>query len=243
MEMDADQHLEPDGPENPGNGLNVILFGASGMVGGGVLKECLSDSRIRSVLVVGRRSCGVTHPKLRELIRADLFDLDDVKAELTGFEACFFCVGVSSAGMSEARYRRITLDLTIGVAKVLGELNPGLTFCYVSAQGADSSERGRIMWARVRGETENRLLELPFPAYAFRPGIIQPAKGIPSRTKWVRALYTVVGPLFPILKRLLPNQVTTTGRIGRAMIRAATTGSSQRLLEVKDINALAEGGR
>jgi len=242
MEMDAEQHLKSDGPENSGNGLNVILFGASGMVGGGVLKECLSDPRVGSVLVIGRRSCGVKHPKLRELLRADLFDLDDAKPELTGYHACFFCVGVSSAGMSEARYRRITLDLTIGVAQTLGELNPGLTFCYVSAQGADSSEAGRIMWARVRGETENRLFGMPFPTYAFRPGIIQPAKGIPSRTKWVRALYVLVGPFFPILKRLLPNHITTTGRIGRAMIRAATTGSAKHLLEVKDINALAAEG-
>jgi hypothetical protein len=180
----------------------------------------------------------VVHPKLHELLREDLFDLDDVRAELTGYEACFFCIGVSSAGMSEARYRRVTLDLTITVAELLGELNPGITFCYVSAQGSDSSERGRIMWARVRGETENRLLQMPFPVYSFRPGFIQPAKGIPSNTKWVRALYAVLGPIFPILDRLFPNQVTTTGRIGRGMIRTATTGSAVHVLEVKDINAL-----
>ena len=220
-------------------GMNVILFGASGMVGGGVLRECLGDPRIASVLAVGRRSCGVAHPKLRELLRSDLFDLDDVKDELTGYQACFFCVGVSSVGMSEAEYRRVTFDLTVAAATVIGAVNPGLTFCYVSAQGSDSSGRGRLMWARVRGETENRLFQMPFPAYTFRPGLIQPLKGVPSRTMGVRVLYAVVGPFFPVLHRLFPNQVTTTVRIGRAMIRVATSGCANRVLETRDINALA----
>ena len=219
--------------------MKVILFGASGMVGGGILRECLEDSRVESILVVGRRPCGVADPKLRELLRPDLFDLDAVRDDLTGYEACFFCLGVSSSGMSEADYRRVTLDLTVSAATVLGEVNPGLTFCYVSAQGSDSSGRGRFMWARVRGETENRLLQLPFPAYTFRPGFIQPFKGIPSRNKAVRVLYAVLEPLFPVLNRLFPNQVTTTVRIGRAMIRAATVGCSNHVLEPRDINALA----
>ena len=209
------------------------------MVGGGVLSECLEDPRVESILSVGRRSCGVVHPKLRELLLSDLWDLDVVKGDLTGYEACFFCLGVSSAGMSEADYRRVTFDLTIAAATVLGEVNPGLTFCYVSAQGSDSSGRARFMWARVRGETENRLLQMPFPAYTFRPGFIQPFKGIPSRTKAVRVLYAVLGPLFPVLNRLFPNHVTTTVRIGRAMIRTATIGCSNHVLETRDINALA----
>ena len=219
--------------------MNVVLFGASGMVGGGVLRECLADPRVASILAVGRRSCGVAHPKLRELLRSDLLDLNDMKGDLTGYQACFFCLGVSSVGMSEAEYRRVTLNLTIAAATVLGEVNPGLTFCYVSAQGSDSSGRGRFMWARVRGETENRLLQMPFPAYAFRPGFIQPYEGVPSRTKSLRVLYAVLGPLFPVLNRLFPNQVTTTVRIGRAMIRAATVGCSNHVLEPRDINALA----
>jgi uncharacterized protein YbjT (DUF2867 family) len=219
--------------------MNVVLFGATGMVGGGVLRECLEDPRVESILSVGRRSCGVAHPKLRELLLPDLFGLDQVRSDLAGYEACFFCLGVSSVGMSEADYRRVTLDLTIEAAKVLGEVNPSLTFCYVSAQGSDSSGRGRSMWARVRGETENRLLQMPFSAYAFRPGVIQPYKGVPSRTRSVRVLYAVLGPLFPILKRVFPNQVTTTVRIGRAMMRAATVGSAKHVLEPRDINALA----
>lgn len=209
------------------------------MVGGGVLRECLEDPRVESILAVGRRSCGVAHPKLRELLRSDLFDLDEVKGDLTGYEACFFCLGVSSVAMSEADYRRVTLDLTVGAATVLGEVNPGLTFCYVSAQGSDSSGRGRFMWARVRGETEKCLLQMPFPAYTFRPGYIQPLKGVPSRTKGVRVLYAVLGPFFPVLNRLFPNRVTTTVRIARAMIRVATIGCSNHVLETRDINALA----
>ena len=219
--------------------MKVILFGASGMVGGGVLRVCLGDPQVESILAVGRRSCGVAHPKLRELLRSDLFDLDDVKGAMTGYEACFFCIGVSSVGMSEVDYRRVTHDLTIGIAMVLGEVNPDLTFCYVSAQGSDRSGRGRFMWARVRGETENRLLQMPFPSYTFRPGVIQPLKGVPSRTKGVRLLYAVLKPFFPILKHLFPNQVTTTERIGRAMIRVATVGCSKHVLETRDINALA----
>ncbi len=209
------------------------------MVGGGVLRECLEDPQVESVLSVGRQSCGIAHPKLRELFLSDLFTLDDVKGDLKGYQACFFSLGVSSAGMSEVEYRSVTLDLTILAATVLGEVSPGLTFCYVSAQGADSSGHGRFMWARVRGETENRLLQMPFPAYIFRPGTIQPLKGVRSRTKAVRVLYTLLGPLFPLLNRLFPNQVTTTVRIGRAMIRAATIGYSNHVLEPRDINALA----
>ena len=219
--------------------MNVIVFGASGMVGGGILRECFDDPNIDAILSVGRRSSGMVHPKLREVLLPDLFRLDDLKDDLAGYQACFYCLGVSAAGMSEADYRRVTLDLATLAAKVLEEVSPGLTFCYVSAQGADSSEMGRIMWARVRGETENRLLQLPVPAFIFRPGLIQPLKGVRSRIRYVRVLYRVIGPFFPVLNRLFPNQVTTSVRIGQAMIRAATAGYSKRVLEPRDINALA----
>ena len=223
--------------------MKVILFGATGMVGGGVLRECVADPRVESVLAVGRRSCGVTHLKLREVLRSNFFDLEGVKTDLTGYDACFFCVGVSSIGMTEDEYRRVTLDLTLAVAAIVVEMNPGLTFCYLSGQGSDMSGRGRVMWARVRGELENRLLAMPFPAYTFRPGLIQPMKGVPSRTTATRVVYAALRPFFPVFKRLFPNQVTTTRRIARAMMRAATTGCPTHVLETRDINALGKRDR
>lgn len=221
--------------------MKVILFGASGMVGGGALRECIEDPRIDSILSVGRRTCGVVHAKVRDLVLPDLFELGRFRADLKGYDACFFCLGVSSAGLDEEAYRRVTFDLTMAVATLLGELNPGLTFCYVSGQGTDSSGRGRFMWARVKGETENRLLEMPFPAFMFRPGFIQPMKGVRSKTAAYQAFYTVLGPLFPILRRLFPNHVTTTVNVGRAMIRTAVAGGEKHLLETPDINSLAAG--
>ncbi len=218
--------------------MNVVLFGATGMVGGGVLIECLEDPRVASVVSVGRRPCGVTHPKLREVIRADLRDLGGA-GELERLDACFFCVGVSAAGMSEAEYRRWTYDLTIDIATVLLDLNPDMTFCYVSGQGTDSSEQGWFMWARVKGETENRLLRMPFAAYMFRPGLIQPLKGIRSKTRLYRVFYTLVGPLFPGVKRLFPKHVTTTVNVGRAMIHVAAEGYPKPVLETDDINSIA----
>ena len=222
--------------------MNIILFGASGMVGGGVLRECLEDPQVKGVLSVGRRASGVPSPKLQELILPDLSDLDAGSPELKGFDACFFCLGVSAGGMSEAAYRRVTLDLTVRTAEVLLASNPGLTFCYVSGQGTDSSASGRIMWARVKGETENRLLEMPLSAYMFRPGYIQPLKGVRSRTRAYQVFYTVLGPIFPVLSRLLPDHVTTTVNVGRAMIRVALAGSDKRILGPKDINSLAVAG-
>lgn len=219
--------------------MKVILCGASGMVGGGVLRECLDDPRVRAVLSVGRRASGLSAPKLTEWILPDLSKLSARAAELEGFDACFFCVGVSAAGMSEAAYREVTLGLTVRTAEILLGNNPGLTFCYVSGQGTDSSERGRIMWARVKGETENRLLEMPLSAYMFRPGYIQPLKGVRSRTRAYRMFYAVSGPLFPILERLLPGHLTTTVNVGKAMIRVALSGSEKRVLEPRDINRLA----
>ena len=222
--------------------MNVIVFGATGMVGGGALTECLEDPRVRSVLMVGRKPCGVTHPKLRELIRSDFFDYSDAKVALAGHDACFFCLGVSAAGLTEAAYHRLTYELTLSAAGALVALNPGLTFCYVSGEGTDSTEHGRFMWARVKGKTENHLLAMPLNAYMFRPGFIQPVKGARSKTKLYRAVYTVLGPLYPLLKRLLPSHVTTTANVGRAMIQVAANGYSKHVLENQDINSLAVSG-
>jgi uncharacterized protein YbjT (DUF2867 family) len=219
--------------------MNVILFGASGMVGQGVLRECLRDPMVERVLSVVRSPGAQAHPKLRELIRADLFDLGPIESELQGHDACFFCLGVSSAGLSEAAYRRVTFDLTLGVARALARLNPSMTFVYVSGAGTDSSERGRVMWARVKGATENALLALPFKAaYMFRPGLIQPLHGIRSKTAGYRWFYALSAPLLPLARALLPTQVTTTEQIGRAMLKVARDGAAQRTLESADINAL-----
>jgi uncharacterized protein YbjT (DUF2867 family) len=209
------------------------------MVGAGVLIECLEDPRVRSILVLGRTPSGVVHPKLRELVRSDFFDYSDAQADLKGHDACFFCLGVSSAGMTEAAYHRLTYELTLSAATSLADLNPDLTFCYVSGEGTDSSERGRFMWARVKGKTENHLLRLPFKAYMFRPGFIQPLKGVRSKIKLYQTLYTALRPLYPWLRRLLPGHVTTTVNVGRAMIRVAASGYSKRVLANPDINMLA----
>lgn len=211
------------------------------MVGAGVLIECLEDPSVRSVLVIGRTSCGVTHLKLRELLRSDFFDYTDARADFQGMDACFFCLGVSAVGMTKADYHRSTYELTMAAAKALADINPDLTFCYISGAGTDSTERGRLMWARVKGKTENHLLQMSFKAYLFRPGYIQPLKGVRSKTKLYQAVYNVIGPLYPLLKRLFPRQLTTTEDMGRAMIRAATSGYPKRILEAPDINALAAG--
>jgi uncharacterized protein YbjT (DUF2867 family) len=212
--------------------MKVLLFGATGMVGQGVLRECLLDERVTEVLAVGRTAVGTTHPKLREIVRPDLFDLP--AADLAGFDACFFCLGVSSTGMKEPAYRRITKDLTLSVAGLLSDM----TFVYVSGQGTDSSEHGRLMWARVKGETENALLAMPLRAFMFRPGLIQPMHGITSKTRLYSALLVVFRPLFPLLRKLFPNNVTTTETLGRAMVNVADRGSDKKLIETPDINAL-----
>jgi uncharacterized protein YbjT (DUF2867 family) len=219
--------------------MKVILFGATGMVGQGVLRECLLDRDVEAVLTIGRSATGQQHAKLQEIISTDLFNLLSLEGRLAGFGACFFCLGVSAAGMNEQDYRRLTYDLTISVATTLVRLNPGMTFIYVSGAGTDSGERSRMMWARVKGKTENDLLKMPFrAAYMFRPGYIQPLHGIRTKTKWYGALYAVMGPLYPIWKRLLPNYVTTTECLGRAMINVARQGAPKRLLENQDINSL-----
>ncbi|HTT65795.1 MAG TPA: NAD-dependent epimerase/dehydratase family protein [Bryobacteraceae bacterium] len=217
--------------------MKVIVFGASGMVGQGVLRECLLDPDVENVLSVGRSAAGQAHPKLRELMHRDFLDFSAIESSLAGFDACFFCLGVSSAGMREADYSRVTYDFTMAAARVLARLNPGMTFVYVSGMGTDSSERGRTMWARVKGKTENDLLQLPFrAAYMFRPGLIVPLHGIRSKTRIYRWLYVVLGPVLPLLNAALPRFVTTTAQVGRAMIKVARKGAPKPVLENADIN-------
>ena len=220
--------------------MRVILFGATGMVGQGVLRECLLAPEVESVLSVGRSSTGQQHPKLREVVHADLNGLTPIQDHLQGYDACFFCLGVSSAGMSEEDYRRVTYDLTIAVAHTLARLNPGMTFIYVSGAGTDSTEHGRSMWARVKGQTENALLRVGFKAaYMFRPGIIRPLHGIRSKTRRYRVLYAVLSPFVLVLAGVAPNSITTTEKMGRAMIHAAKSGAPKVLLGTRDINELA----
>lgn len=210
------------------------------MVGQGVLRECLLDRGVEAVLTVGRSVTGQVHPKLREIAPADLTDLSSVEDELAGYDACFFCLGVSSAGMSEAAYRHITYDVTLAAARALVRHNPDLTFIYVSGQGTDSSERGRAMWARVKGKTENDLLKMPLDAYMFRPGFIQPRNGATSRTRLYRWIYAVTTPLYPLLLRLAPKAITTTELMGRAMLAVARDGAPQRALGPAEINAAGQ---
>ena len=217
--------------------MKVILFGATGMIGQGVLRECLADPDVEAVLAVGRSAIGTTDPRLREIVRADLSDLSPVADELAGYDACFFCLGVSAVGMSEEQYRRVTYDLTLAVATLFADRNPGATFVYVSGMGTD--EHGRQMWARVKGETENALLLLPLSVYLFRPGYIQPLDGITSRTRLYRLLYAVTTPLYPVLKRSFPGQVSTTEQLGRAMLGVARDGAPSRVLTPRDINSAA----
>lgn len=220
--------------------MKVLMFGASGMVGRGVLGECIDSPEVTSVLAVGRNSCTVEHDKLREVIHDDFFDYSRIADVLTGHDVCFFCLGVSAAGMSEEQYHRLTYELTVRTAEILVELNPHMTFCYVSGAGTDGTESGRIMWARVKGKTENRLMRLPFKAmYLFRPGYIQPLTGIRSKTLIYRVVYTLLGPLYPLLKTLFPKYVTTTAKLGRAMLHVASGGYPRNVLENRDINAMA----
>lgn len=220
--------------------MKVLLFGATGMIGQGVLRECLIDSDVAKVVTVGRRPTGQKHAKLSELVCPDLANLAPLEPQLTGFDACLFCLGVSVLGMTEEQYTRVTYDLTTSVAKTLVRTSPGLIFIYVSGAGTDSSERGRAMWARVKGRTENALQSLPFKAaYMFRPGAVMPLHGIRSATRWYNAMYLGLRPLFPILRRVAPTMITTTERLGRAMLAVARRGYSGPILEMADINRLA----
>jgi len=218
--------------------MKVILFGASGMIGQGVLRECLLDHEVDTVLAIGRGATGASHPKLQERVWADLMDAAVIGPEAAGFEACFFCLGVSSAGMSEADYRRLTYDLTLHIAEPLARLNPAMTFIYLSGAGTDSSEKGRSMWARVKGQTENALLRLPFKAVMFRFGAVIPLHGITSRTRLYRWVYAITRPLWPLLRAAFPKDITTTEQIGRAMLKVARQGAPKRVMETRDITAL-----
>jgi len=219
--------------------MKVILFGATGMIGQGVLRECLIDPEVERVLTVGRNATGQGHGKLREIVRKDLRDFTPIRNELVGYSACFFCLGITSAGMNEADYRRVTYDIAMAAARTLVELNPGMTFIFVSGTGADGSERGRIMWARVKGATENAILALPFKSsYVFRPAFVQPMHGIASRTAWYNAFYRVLGPIYPVLSRLAPGYTLTTEQIGKAMLEVARRGAPKRVLESDDIRSV-----
>ena len=219
--------------------MKILVFGATGMVGQGVLRECLLASDVGAVLAVGRTATGVSHSKLRDLVVSDLFALGVYEGELSGFDACFFCLGVSSAGMTEEAYTRLTYELTMKVAETLARLNPALTFVYVSGAGTDSSERGRSMWARVKGRLENALLRLPFrAAYMFRPGLIVPLHGIKSKTKAYRIIYAAIKPIAPLLRWTFPKSVLTTEELGQAMLIVARDGAPKAVLETGDLRIL-----
>ncbi|QHW32362.1 NAD-dependent epimerase/dehydratase family protein [Paenibacillus rhizovicinus] len=216
--------------------IRAIITGATGMVGEGVLHECLQHPGVEQVLVIHRKPCGIKHPKLREIVHGDFYDMSPIEAELTGYNACYFCLGVTSVGMSEADYARVTHDLTLHVAELLARRNPDMVFCYVTGTGTDSTEKGRSMWARVKGKTENELLRLPFKrAYMFRPGYIHPTKGLQNTHKYYRALMW----LYPILRMLMPGSVVTLRELGLAMIHAARGSYPSSILSSKEIRELA----
>ncbi len=217
--------------------MKVIVFGATGMVGQGVLRECLLDSDVTEVLTIGRSATELQNPKLREIVHANMLDFSAIESEMMGYDACFFCLGISSLGMSEEQYRHVTYDITMAAARTLARLNPAMTFMYVTGAGTDSSEQGRVMWARIKGKTENDLLKLPFKAaYMFRPGAIQPLHGARSKTAWVQAIYVLTAPLWMLLHLVAPKYVTTTEEIGRAMLGAAKRGYPKRIIESEDFS-------
>lgn len=220
--------------------MRVVLLGATGMVGGGVLIECLEDPSVEAVLSVGRRTLGRSDPKLEELVAADLFALSEHADRFEGYDACFYCLGTTSAGKSEDDYRRITRDLTVAIVDVLVAANPEMTVCFVSGQGSDSSESGRIMWARVKGEAENAVIERASKSYIFRPGFIQPLKGVRSGTALYQIPLTILAPVLPLMRKIMPRYITTTVIIGRAMIQAVESGYPKQILEGVDINELGE---
>lgn len=219
--------------------MRVVIFGASGMVGQGVLRACLLDDSVTDVLLVVRKPLNKTHPKIREIVHADFTDFSAIQDELKGLDACFYCLGVSAAGRSEAEYTRITYDYTLAAARAVRAGNPTLTFTYVSGEGTDSTEQGRAMWARVKGRTENALLAMDFYTYMMRPGYIQPRHGAVSQTGSYRVLYRLTSWLYPVLHRLAPRHTTTTEHLGRVMIAVARLkGEGPRVLNSGDINRL-----
>ncbi|MGW1093013.1 epimerase [Streptomyces sp. NPDC002596] len=219
--------------------MNIVIFGASGMVGHGVLRAGLLDPSVTGVLVVGRGPLGISHPKLREVLHQDFTDLSALAPHLTDLDACFYCLGVSVAGRSEAEYTRITYDFALAAARAVAAHNPGITFTYVSGEGTDSTERGRTMWARVKGRTENALLAMDLNAYMFRPGYIQPLHGAVSKTRLYRVMYTLTSWLYPVLRRIAPSHTTTTEHLGRAMLAVTRPGAQcPRVLDSREINRL-----
>lgn len=217
--------------------ISAILTGATGMVGEGVLHECLQHPDVEKILVVGRRPCGVEHPKLSEVLVADFFDLSPIESRLQPYNACFFCLGTSSVGKNESEFYQMTYDLTLNFATTLSRLNPGMRFCYISGAGTDSTEKGRLMWARVKGKTENDLMKLPFKrVYNFRPGYMHPTPGL----KNTLGGYKYIAWMYPALRAIFPKRVSTLREMGLAMIHAVSKGSDKQILEVKDIVALAK---
>ena len=223
--------------------MNIVIFGATGMIGQGVLRECLRDPDVARVDAVGRSATGVSHPKLRDVVFSDMRNFSTIESELRGVDACFFCLGVTSAGMTEPDYERVTYDIPVAAATVLGRLNPMMTFVLVSGAGADRSEQGRVMWARVKGKAENAILRMPFKGYVFRPAVVQPLHGITSRTAIYNTGYVLLRPVMPVVRRLFRNYVLTTEEIGQAMLVVARRGAPKRVLESRDISALLESRR
>jgi len=224
-----------------GGEMKVVIFGASGMVGQGALQECLRDPDVQRVVSVVRAATAKHHEKLREIEHQNFLDFTAIESELTGLDACLFCLGVSSAGISEDVYTRITYGFTIAAAETLLKLNPGMSFIHVSGAGADSTERGRVMWARVKGKTENALLAMPFrSAYIFRPGIIQPLDRIKSKTPSYRWIYKAAAPILTVARRFWPQFVSTTEELGRALLAAAKRGTGKRVVEAKEISVLLQ---
>jgi uncharacterized protein YbjT (DUF2867 family) len=219
--------------------MRVVLYGASGMVGGGALRACLQDKSVTEVLAIGRSRVQNSAPKLRQLVLPDLCNYAKVSEQLKGYDACFYCLGVSALGMSEEAYQKVTYDFTMAAAQALLKQSPAMTFVFVSGSGADSSEGGRVMWARIKGKTENALLKMPFrKVHVLRPGMIQPVHGATSRTTSYRIIYVMMAPLMPLLRSLMPRKITTTDVVGQAMLKLAKDGSQQKLLTNADINAL-----
>lgn len=220
--------------------IKAIITGATGMVGKGVLLECLEDDNVEKVLVIVRETTSIVHPKLEEIIHKDFSDFTPIIPTLVGYNACYFCLGISSNGISKQKYEEITYNFTIHFAEVLLPLNPDLTFCYVSGTGTSTEENSSMNWANVKGKTENKLLSMPFEkAYMFRPGFIQPEKGVETKVFLYKMLYVILTPLFPILDKLFPQNITTTSRVGKAMISVVNKGYSNVHLENKDINILS----
>ena len=217
--------------------MKAILTGATGMVGEGILHECLKSDAINEVLVVGRKSCGISHPKIKELLHKDFFNFSSVESQLSGYDACFFCLGTTSVGKSEEEFTEVSYTLTMNFAETLSKVNPNMTFCYISGAGTDSSEKGKTMWARVKGKTENDLMKLPFKkVFNFRPGYLQPIKGM----KLTHSYYKWLSWMYPFFQLVFPMFVSRLEELGQAMINAASKGYNKNVLEVKDIKILAK---